>query len=100
MPFASVAGQPGGLQRQNHSHLASAHGGQQPVIAGTHSPATRTPEVFIDYYDFAPPQLVRAIPESVLSALALEIMSNLTGRGLPDVDPGRARQVIRRDPRR
>ena len=98
MPFASVASQPRRLQRQHHPDVASAHGRQQPIIARTRRTPAGMPEIVIDHDHLVPTQVQGAVPERVLPALALVIVSNLAGRGLPNVDPGRTRQVLRRDP--
>ena len=68
-------------------------------FARTLRPATRAPEILVDYLDVAPPQLSGAVPERVLPASALLMLSNLAGRRLSDVNPGRTRQVLRRHSR-
>jgi hypothetical protein len=58
---------------------------------------SRSTEVIVDHLDGRPPQLTGPIGQAVLSSMALEIVHDLNGCRLADVDDSLARKVLRRD---
>ena len=100
MPVAAVARQTGGFQRQHSADAALADRGEKLLKARPPRAGSRSPEVIVDHFDVRRPQLTGPIGQAVLSSLALEIVHDLNGCRLADVDDSLARKVLRRDLRR
>ena len=97
VPVAAVAGEPRRLDRDHGADASLADGGQQLLEAGPRDAAAGAAEIVIDDGDIAPAELPRAIGKTVLAALALQIVGDLIGGRLTDVDDGLTGEVLRRD---
>src|SRR5215467_4570650 len=59
--------------------------------------AIRTAKIIVDHASLAPAELARSFNQTVLTALALQVVGHLVGSRLTHVDDGPAGEVVRRD---
>src|SRR6185312_11192448 len=98
MPLASIPRQSGDFQREYGANLALAYLRKQPLESRAHRrPPARAPLVLVDRRYVCPAQFLGMLLQGVLTATALLMVAHLILRGLPDVDIGSAREVLRRD---
>src|SRR5208337_277980 len=94
VPVTPVAGQTRRLHRHDGADAPLADRREQPFEARASDAASRSPEIVVDDLDVLPAEQSRSVGKAVLSALALQIVSDLLGRRLPDVDDCVASQMI------
>src|SRR3982751_1278644 len=93
MPVASIARESRGIQAQHSSNVPGAQGRHEPLEAWSdHHAAGGLTQIVIDDLDGVEPPSPRDLDEFVLLPLALPIELDLSGRRLPDIDDGFARQ--------
>src|SRR5215470_14104934 len=97
VPVAAVTSQPRHFDREYRTDAAFADRGQQALEARPIDASARAAEVIVDDLDYSPAELPGTIGEPVLTPAALQIVQQLIGRRLADVDKGAAAQMIRRD---
>src|SRR3954447_21910761 len=97
MPIAAISRQPGSFQRQHGADAALADCGQKLLEAGPPRTGSRSAQIVVDHRDLRPPQLAGSIGQAVLPTLAFEIVHDLNGCRLTDIDDSLAREVPRRD---
>jgi hypothetical protein len=97
VPVATVACEPRCLDRDHDSDAHLTDGGQQLLEAGARDATTGAAEIVINDDNIAPAQLSRALRQIVLAALTFQVVDDLIGRRLTDVDDGLTGEVLRRD---
>src|ERR1700736_3309878 len=96
VPVAAFTSQPRRFDREYGTDAAFADRGQQTLEARPIDPTTRVAKIIVDDLDRSPAELPGTIGEPVLTAAALQIVKELIGRRLADVDKGAAAQMISR----
>ena len=94
MPVTAVAGETGDFDREHSPRAPIADRGQEAFEAGAHDAATRASEIIVDHFDRRPAKFSRTIREAVLTALAFQIVHQLIGGRLADVDIGTPREML------
>src|ERR1700758_4508687 len=97
VPVAAVTGETRSLDRENGADATGTDSGQQPLEAGTGDAAARSSEIVVDDLDSRPAKLPGAIGKPILPTLALEVVHELIGGRLTDIDASDALQVLGRD---
>src|SRR6516164_612589 len=97
VPVAPVAGQARRLDREHSTDATLADRREQPLKARTADAGTRAAKIVIDYCHIRPAESASPFGEVILTPPALMIVGKLVGGGLPDVDEGATRQMLRRD---
>src|SRR5215470_18712111 len=97
MPVAAVTSQPRRLDRKYGTDAAFADRCQQTLKAWPIDAGAGAAKIIVDDLDGSPAELPGTLGEPVLTAAALQIVQQLIGRRLADVDKGAAAQMIRRD---
>jgi hypothetical protein len=92
VPIASVARETRSLNGQDGADATLADGRQQLLEARSGDPTAGATKIVVNYLNVAPTELVPALDQAVLTPLAFEIVCNLIGRGLTDINDGTARQ--------
>src|SRR5271166_1223154 len=96
VPVTPVAGQARRLHRHDGADAPLADRREQPLEARAPDAAGRSTEIIVDDLDVLPAKQSRSVGKAVLPTLALQIVSDLLGRRLPDVDNCAASQMFRR----
>ena len=86
VPVTPVAGQARRLHRHDGADAPLADRREQPLEARAPDAASRSPEIIVNDLDVLPAKQSRSVGKAVLPTLALQIVSDLLGRRLPDVD--------------
>src|SRR6516165_2041481 len=94
VPVAAVAGETRSLDREDGADPTVTDCSQQPLEAWTGDAAGRPPKIVVDDFDGRPAKLPGAIGESVLPALALEVVHELIGGRLANIDASDALQML------
>jgi hypothetical protein len=81
----------GSFQRQHGADAALADRGQKLLEAGPPRTGSRSPKVLVNHLDVRPPQLTSPIRQAILSSLAFEIVRDLNGCRLANMDDSRTR---------
>src|SRR4051812_45462434 len=97
MPIAPVARQARRLDGEHGADAAFTDGCEQPFEPWTADARTRTPKIIIDDGHVRPPERAGSVGQAILPPAALVIVGKLVGGGLPDIDEGATRQMVRRD---
>ena len=98
VPVAVVAREPGDLQAQDGASLTQAHRGHEVLEAvAARSRNTGVCLILVDDADLLgrPAQIAGALGQIVLARGAAPVLTDLGERGLPDVDQGWPREVVR-----
>jgi hypothetical protein len=97
VPVPSIAGQTRCFDAQYSSHFSRADLCYKTFEAWPlHFARTGTPEVLIDDLYFMKSKLAGVIGQTVLPALALQIVNDLTGRGLSNINNSTALEKFNR----
>src|SRR5258708_39437799 len=86
MPVPAVARQPRRFHAEDGSNLPIAQSPQQAFKAGAACSGSRDSEIVVDDVDILPAQRTCPIGESILPALAFEVMLHLIRRGLAELN--------------
>src|SRR5215469_1916280 len=97
MPVAAVTSQPRRLDREYGTDAAFADRCQQTLEAWPIDAGAGAAKIIVDDLDCSPAELPGTLGEPVPTAAALQIVQQLIGRRLTDVDKGAAAQMISRD---
>src|SRR6476619_5821173 len=97
VPVPPVARQTRRLDGEHSADAALTDRCKQPLEARTADARTRAAKIVIDDRHISPAKSARTLGETILASAALMIMGKLVDGGLPDVDEGATRQVVRRD---
>src|SRR5215471_18920598 len=97
MPVAAVTSQPRRLDRKYGTDAAFADRCQQTLEAWPIDAGAGAAKIIVDDLDGSPAELPGTIGEPVLTAAALQIVQELIGRRLADVDKSAATQMVSRD---
>jgi hypothetical protein len=98
MPVATIASEARGFEAEHGAYDPAAHGGHQPLEARPlYQPRSRAAQIFVDRLDAREAQGARRVCERILATLALQVIADLHGGGLPNVHDGAAPEVLRTD---
>src|SRR6516162_2856029 len=97
VPVAAVSGQSRCFDREYGTDAAFADRCQQALKTRPIDAPARAAKIIIDDFNRSPAELPGAIGEPVLTATALQIVQELIGRRLADVDKPAAAQMVSRD---
>jgi transketolase N-terminal domain/subunit len=97
MPVAAVSGQTRCFERHHRSNALFANCSQQSLESGPRRPPTGSPEIVVDDFDLVPAELPSTLNQAILTPLALEIVDDLIGRRLTDINESSASQVGRQN---
>src|SRR6201997_854816 len=97
VPVAAVTRQSRRFDREYGTDPAFADRCQQAREAGPIDAGARAAKIIVDDFDCSPAELPGTIGEPVLTAAALEIVQELIGRRLADVNKSAAAQMVSRD---
>src|SRR5215471_166423 len=97
MPVAAVTSQPRRLDRKYGTDAAFADRCQQTLEAWPIDAGAGAAKIIVDDLDYSPAELPGTLGEPVLTAAALQIVQQLIGRRLADVDKSAATQMVSRD---
>ena len=97
VPVAAIASKSRRLDRDHGTNASFAYGCQQLLEAGPRDAAAGAAKVVINDSDIAPAELSRPIGKSILAALALQVVGDLIGGRLTNVDDGLTAEVLMRD---
>jgi hypothetical protein len=86
VPVTPVTGQTRRLHRHDGADAPFTDRREQPLEARAPDTASRSAQIIVDDFDVLPGEQSRSVGKAVLSTLALQIVSDLFGRRLPDVD--------------
>jgi hypothetical protein len=78
VPVTAVASQARRLDRDNGTDTPVADGSQQLLEAGPRNAAAGAAKIVVDDGDIAPAELPRPIGKSILTALAFQIVGDLS----------------------
>src|SRR5450759_4376047 len=98
VPVAPIARQTRRLDGEHGTDAALTDRREQPLEAWTADARARAAEIVIDDCHIRPAESAGAVGETILTQSALMIVGKLVDGGLPDVDEGTTRQMVRRDP--
>src|SRR5215472_10095903 len=97
VPVASVARQARRLDRKHGTDATFTDRCEQLLEARTAHARTRAAKIVIDDRHIGPAESTRTVGKAILTPPALMIVSKLVDGGLPDIDEGAARKMVRRD---
>src|SRR5271166_510237 len=97
MPIPPIAGEPGGLDRDDRADAPLADRGEQLLESRPGGSPTRTPEIIIDDLDPRPSEPARAIGKRILTAAALMVVEDLIHRRLAHIDERGSLEVFSGD---
>src|SRR6516165_2902143 len=95
MPSSSTISVP--TSPQNGAHPTLANCCQEPLEPGSSRAGARSAKVIIDDLHIAPAQLASPVGEGILAPLALQVVRDLVGCRLANVDDGVAAKVLSAD---
>src|SRR5271169_2350423 len=98
VPIAPIAGQTRSLDRHHGSDAALADRRQELLEPRTGDAGAGTAEIVVDDADGGPAELPGALDEPILSAAALDVVEDLVGRRLADIDDRLAGEMVSSDP--
>jgi len=96
VPVTPVAGQARRLHGHDGADTPFADRREQPLEPRAPNAAGRSAEIVVDNLDVLPTKQSRPVGKAVLSTLALQIVRDLLGRRLPNIDNCAASQMVRR----
>jgi len=79
MPFTSVACKAGYFQGQDRTHIALAHGTQQPLEPRARRSRAGTSLIVVDDHHVRPTELLGVHLQRVLASAALLVVTDLVG---------------------
>ena len=97
MPVAAVTSQPRRLDREYGTDAAFADRCQQALETRPIDAGAGAAKIIVDDLDGSLAELPGTVGEPILTAAALQIVQQLIGRRLADVDKGAAAQMFSRD---
>src|SRR5215470_12553401 len=97
VPVAAVTSKPRRFDREYRTDPAFADRCQQALEARPIDADAGAAKIIVDDLDGSPAELPGTVGEPILTAPALQIVQELIGRRLADVDKGAAAQMISRD---
>src|SRR5260370_28895499 len=97
VPVATVAREPGRLDREHGADTAFAYGRQQALEPWSGDSGSRPAKIVVDDDHIAPAELPGPVGKTILPSPALVVVQQLICRRLADVHIRAAGQMVRRD---
>src|SRR4029077_1731401 len=98
LPIAAIAGEAGDFAGRYRADLPEADFGHHPFEPDAWDATRGRPlEIVVHRVDLGPAERHKTIPHSILQCLALAVVQDLVGRGLPYIEDRLACQMMRLD---
>jgi hypothetical protein len=98
VPVTTVARQPRRLNAKHGADRAAANFSDQALKSGTlYQAGSRASQVIVDHEDVPKAEFACLVDQAVLSSLALLVLKNLLGGGLPKVNDRSSAQSLTRE---